>query len=111
LLNFGFGIRYGVSVRFRFGFFKYAFYSRVLVLLVFSCGKLKLLFSAGWYSTWGLFIGFSGIFRSLIGIGGILTSVEFNRIPGLVESGGFFRRRVDIGGNLRLIDFSGFPRF
>ena len=56
-------------------------------------------------------MGFGGIFRSLIGIGGILTSVEFNGIPRLVKSSKFLRHRVDISGNLRLIDFSGFPRF
>jgi len=56
-------------------------------------------------------VGFSGIFRSLMGIGRILTLVEFNKIPRLVESGGFLRRRVDIGRNLRLMDFSRFPRF
>ena len=46
-----------------------------------------------------------------MGFGRIFTLVEFNGIPGLVESGGFLRRGVDIGGNLRLIDFSRFPRF
>jgi len=102
LLNFGFSIRYEVGVKFRFRFFKYALYSRVLVLLVFLYSKPKLLFSAGWCSTWGLFVGFGGIFRSLIDIG---------RIPRFVESGRFLRHRVDIGGNLRLIDFSRFPRF
>ena len=39
--------RYGVSIRFRFRFFKYLLYSRVLVLLVFLYSKLKLLLSAG----------------------------------------------------------------
>jgi len=46
-----------------------------------------------------------------VGFSRIFTSVEFNKIPRLVESGRFLRRRVDISGNLRLMDFSRFPRF
>ena len=45
-------------------------------------------------------MGFSGIFKSLVGINGNLTLVEFGGIPGLVESGGFLRY-VDISGNFR----------
>jgi len=56
-------------------------------------------------------VGFSRIFRSLIGISRNLILVEFGRIPRLVESGRFLRRRVDISRNLRLIDFSRFLRF
>ena len=48
---FGFGFRfsigYRVGIRFGFGFFKYPFYSRVPVLLVLLCAKLKLLLSLG----------------------------------------------------------------
>jgi len=49
LFNLRFSIRYGVSisVRFRFRFFKHPFYSRVLILLVLSYIKLKLLLSLG----------------------------------------------------------------
>jgi len=54
---------------------------------------------------------FSGIFSSLVDVGGILILVEFSKIPMLVESSGFLRYKVDINKNLRLIDFSRFPRF
>jgi hypothetical protein len=40
-----------VSIRFRFGFFKYPFYSRIPVLLVLLYAKLKLLLSLGRYSS------------------------------------------------------------
>jgi len=50
LFGFRFSIRYRVSIKFRFRFFKYALYSRVLVLLVFLYSKLKLLLSIGRYS-------------------------------------------------------------
>ena len=43
-------------------------------------------------------------------IGGNLISVEFSRIPRLVESGRFFGY-LDIGKNLRLIDPSKLSRF
>ena len=43
-------------------------------------------------------------------IGRNLISVEFSRIPRLVESGGFLRY-VDISRNLRLIDPSRLSRF
>jgi len=49
-------------------------------------------------------VGFGGIFRSLVDIGGNLTLVGFGGIPRLVESGGFFRRGVDSRGNFRLVD-------
>ena len=55
-------------------------------------------------------MGFSGISKSLMDISGNLISVEFNRIPGLVELGGFLRY-IDINGNFRLIGLSGFSRF
>ncbi len=102
LFSFRFSIRYRVSIRFWFRFFKYPFYYRVLVLLIFSYTKLKLLLSLGRYSSQDRFIGFSRISRSL---------VDISRIPRLVESSRFLRRRVDISRNLRLIDFSRFPRF
>ena len=56
-------------------------------------------------------MGFSGIFRSLIDIGGNLTLVKFGRIPRLVESGRFFRRRVDSYKNFRLVNPGRFFRF
>ena len=43
LFSFRFSIKYRVSVRFRLRFFKYPFYSRILVYLVLLCTKLKLL--------------------------------------------------------------------
>ena len=110
---------YGVSIRFRFGFFKYPFYSRVLVLLVLLYTKLKLLLSLGRYSSWGRFIGFNRNSRSLVDISRIFISVEFGRILRLVESGGFLRCRVDISrsfilvgvsSNLTFIEFSRIPR-
>ena len=63
-----FSIRYKVSIRFRFGFFKYPFYSRILVFLVLLCIKLKLLLSLGQYSSQDWFIGFSRIFRFLVDV-------------------------------------------
>jgi hypothetical protein len=39
-----------ISIRFGLGFFKYPFYSRILVLLIFLYSKLKLLLSLGRYS-------------------------------------------------------------
>jgi len=56
-------------------------------------------------------VGFGGISRSLVDIGGNLISVKFGGILRLVESGRFLRRRVDISRNLRLVDLSGFSRF
>ena len=47
-------------------------------------------------------MGLGGNFRFLIGISRNLISVEFGRIPRLVESSGFFRCRVDVSRNLRL---------
>ena len=44
------GFRDRVSIRFGFGFFKYLFYSRILVLLILLYNKLKFLFSLGRYS-------------------------------------------------------------
>ena len=52
LLNFRFGVKYGVSIRFRFKFFKYPFYSRILVLLISSRSKLKLLLGFRQYSAY-----------------------------------------------------------
>ena len=104
-------IRYRVSIRFGFGFFKYSFYSRVLVLLVLLGAKLKLLLSLGRYSGRGRFIGFSRNSRSLVDISRIFILVEFSRILGLVESSRILRCRVDIGRNLRLVDLSRFPKF
>jgi len=46
-----------------------------------------------------------------VDVGGILTSVKFSGIPGLVESGGFLRYRVDSCRNFRLVDRGGFFRF
>ena len=105
-----FSVRYGVSVRFGFGIFKYPFYSRILVLLVFLCGKPKLLLSMGRCSAWGRFVGFGGISESLMDISGNLILVEFDGIPGLMELGGFLWY-VDISGIFRLVGFSGFSRF
>jgi len=56
-------------------------------------------------------VGFSGIFRSLMDIGGNLTLVEFGGIPRLVESSRFFRRGVDSRRNFRLVDPGKFFRF
>ena len=55
-------------------------------------------------------MGFSGISKSLMDISGNLISVEFNRIPGLVELGGFLKY-IDISGNFRLVGLSRFSRF
>jgi len=49
-------------------------------------------------------------FRSVADVSGYSVLVEFDRILGLVESGGFLRCGVDFGGNLRLIDLSRFLR-
>ena len=111
LFSFRFSIRYGVSIRFRFGFFKYPFYSRIPVLLVLLYIRFKLLLSLGWCGSQDQFISFSIIFKPLVDIGGNLILVEFGRILGLVELSRFFRYRVDISRNLRLIDLSRFPRF
>jgi len=54
---------------------------------------------------------FSGVFRSLVDVGRILTSVEFSRIPRLVESGRFLGYRVDSYRNFRLVDRGGFFGF
>jgi len=51
---------------------------------------------------------FSGVFRSLVDVGGILMLIEFSGIPGLVESSGFLRYRVDSYRNFRLVDYGGF---
>ena len=55
-------------------------------------------------------MGFSGISRSLVDIGGNLTLVEFDGIPRLVELGGFLRY-IDINRNFRLVGPSRFSRF
>ena len=102
LFSFSFSIRYKVGIRFRFRFFKYTLYSKVLVLLVFSYNKLTLLLSARQYSTQSLFVGFSGNFKSLIDIGGSLI---------LAELDGLLRYRVDVNRNFGLVDLSGFFRF
>ena len=47
-------------------------------------------------------MGLGRNFRFLIGISRYLTSVEFSRIPRLVESSRFFGYRVDVSRNLRL---------
>ena len=111
LFGFRFSIRYGVGIRFRFGFFKYSFYSQVLVLLISLYSELKLLLSFRQCSSQGQFIGFSGISRSLVDISGNLTFVEFSRILRLVESSRFLRRGVDISRNFRLVDLSRSSRF
>ena len=54
---------------------------------------------------------FNRVFRSLVGVGGILILVEFGGIFMLVESGGFLRRRVDISRNLTLVESSRIFRF
>ena len=110
MFNFRFSIKYKVGIRFRLKFFKYFFYSKILVLLVISCGEFKSLFNTGRCGAWNQFIGFSGISKSLVDIGGNLALVEFGKIPGLVELGRFLGY-IDISENLRLIDLSGFPRF
>jgi hypothetical protein len=79
-------IRYKVSVRFQLRFFKYLFYSRIPVLLIFLCGKLKLLLNLGRYITWGQFTEFSRNFKFLAVISGNLISVDLS---------GFLRHRVD----------------
>jgi len=53
----------------------------------------------------------SGIFGSLVGVGGILILVEFSGILILVESSGFLRRGVDISRNLTLVESGGIFRF
>jgi hypothetical protein len=103
LLDFRFSIRYKIGVKFRFRFFKYPFYSKILVLLVFSCGKFKLLFSIGRYSTEDQFLGFSGYFKSLTDINGYFRF--------LVDICGYFRSLVDVVGYFILVDFSGFLKF
>ena len=102
LFRFRFSIRYRVSIRFRFRFFKYSFYSQILVLLISLYSKVKLLLSLGQYSSQGRFIEFSRISRSLVDISRNLILVEF---------GGIFRSLVDIGRILRLVDLSIFFRF
>ena len=73
MFNFRFGIKYRVSIRFGFGFFKYLFYNRILVLLVLSYIKLKLLSSLGRFSVISRFL------------------VDVSRNFRLVDSSGFFR--------------------
>jgi len=53
LFNFRFSVRYRVSIRFGFWFFKYPFYNKIPVLLVLLYVKLKfrLLLDLGWYSS------------------------------------------------------------
>ena len=75
-------------------------------MLVEFSGIPRLVESSGFFG-----YGFSGSFRFLIVINGILVLVEFGKIPRLVEFSGFFRYRVDFSGNLRLVGFSGFPNF
>ena len=54
---------------------------------------------------------FNRSFRFLVDINRGLISVEFSRIPRLVESGKIFEYRVGVGRNLRLVGFSRFLRF
>ena len=54
-------------------------------------------------------MGLGRNFRFLIGISGNLTSVEFGRIPRLVESSRFLGY-VDFGRDFRLVGPSGFSR-
>ena len=46
-----FNIRYRVNIRFRLRFFKYLFYNRILVLLIFLYSEFKLLLGLGQYSS------------------------------------------------------------
>jgi hypothetical protein len=103
LLDFRFSIRYRVSIRFRFKFFKYLFHSKILVLLVFLYGEFKLLLSTGRYSTWDQFLGFSGYFQSLTDVCGYFRF--------LADVCGYFRSLADIVRYLILVDLSGFPKF
>ena len=54
-------------------------------------------------------MGLGRNFRFLIGISGNLISVEFGRIPRLVESSRFLGY-VDFSGDFRLVGPSGFSR-
>ena len=54
-------------------------------------------------------MGLGRNFRFLIGISRNLISVEFGKIPRLVESSGFLRY-VDFGRDFRLVGPSGFSR-
>ena len=62
----------------------------------------KLLFSTKRCNTQGQFIGFSGIFKSLVDVSGNLISVEFNKI---------FKYKVDISGNFKLVGLSRLSKF
>ena len=65
-------------IRFRCGFFKHLFYSRILVYIVLLYTKLKLLLSLGRCGSY--FIWFSGIFRFLVDVSRDLKLVEFSKI-------------------------------
>ena len=106
LYSFLLGFRFGISIKFRFRFFKYPFYNKILVFLIFSYNKLKLLYSFKWYSIRNPLLGFSGYSKFLLDISGYLISVKFSKILKSVKSGGFFKCKVGISGN-----FSKFPRF
>ena len=54
---------------------------------------------------------FSGVFRSLVDVGGILILVGFSGIPRLVEFSEFLGYRVDSYRNFRLVDPGRFFRF
>ena len=98
-----FSVRYRVSIEFRFS--EYPFHSGKPVLLVILCGMLKLLLGLGQCSVRGQFVGFSGIFGSLVDISGNFMLVGFGGILGLVESSGFFVYGVGIGRILMSVDF------
>ena len=103
--NVKFNVRYRVSVE--FGFFEYPFHSGKPVFLVISCSIFKLLLGLGQCSVQGQFMGFSGIFGSLVDINGNFMLVGFGGILRLVESGGFFVYGVGISGILMSVDFGG----
>jgi len=112
LLSFKFNVRFSVryKISIKFGFFEYPFYSGKPVFLVILCGMLKLLLGLGQCSVQGQFMGFSGIFGSLVDINKNFILVGFGGILRLVESGKFFVYGVGISGILILVDFSGNSR-
>ena len=54
---------------------------------------------------------FNRSFRFLVDINRGLISVEFSRIPRLVESSRIFGYRVGVSGNLKLVGSSRFLKF
>jgi len=70
LLDFKFNIKYKIYIRFGFRFFKYLFYNKILVFLVFPYIKLKFLSSLG---------RFGIISEFLIDVSGNFKLINFSR--------------------------------